>query len=279
MKTNEEMFQDFMSDNDARFSPKTKRSYRLSFNQFFSFTDLHYGKVKALHIRAWLSELREQGMKQRTIRLKLATLKSFYRYCLEENQVKKDPTLTVSSPKIGDSLPYYLDKRQLAELKEYLKDNTRERAMIEMMYTTGVRISELLNIRMEDIKWQSKQIWIRKGKGKKQRFALFNTECAARVTDYLNERDIESDYVFVNPQGRPLSRVYIEQIFRGYSEKLGFRVTPHTLRHTFAAHLAEEGMPQSYIQELLGHVNINTTRIYTRLNEKARKKQYDQYQP
>ncbi|RYG71937.1 integrase [Lentibacillus lipolyticus] len=276
--TNEEMFEEFLSDNEARFSSETKRSYRLSFRQFFSFADIHYTKVKATHIRAWLSELDEQGRKQRTIHLKLAAIKSFYRYCLEEQYVKKDPTVTVSSPKIDDSLPYYLDKRQLAELREHLKKNQRDRAIAEMLYTTGVRISELLNIRLEDIKWLSKQIWIRKGKGNKERFVLFTTECAARVTEYIQERNIESDYLFVNPKGRPLSRVYIEEIFRDYSKELGFYVTPHTLRHTFAAHLAEKGMPQSYIQELLGHVNINTTRIYTRLNEKARKKQYDQYQ-
>ncbi|RYG71388.1 integrase [Lentibacillus lipolyticus] len=278
MKTNVEMLYQFFTDNEARFSDETKRSYQLSINQFFSFLNLNYGEIKALHIRAWLSELGEQGLKQRSIHLKLAALKSFYRYCLEENQIKKNPTLHVPSPKIEDSLPYYLDNRQLAELKEHVKQNVRERALVEMLYTTGVRISEVLNIRLEDIKWDTKQIWIRKGKGNKERFVLFTTECVERVNEYLSKREVESKFLFTNPKGGPLSRVYIEQIFREYSQALDFRVTPHTLRHTFAAHLAEKEMPQSYIQELLGHVNINTTRIYTRLSEKARKKQYDQYQ-
>jgi len=94
----------------------------------------------------------------------------------------------------------------------------------------------------------------------------------------LNQRDVNSKYIFANKRGKPLSVDLVELRFREYSKSLGFRVTPHTLRHTFAAHLTEKGMDFSYIQELLGHENINSTRIYTRLMNHARKKQYDQYQ-
>ncbi|MCQ6266857.1 tyrosine-type recombinase/integrase [Fictibacillus sp. WQ 8-8] len=150
--------------------------------------------------------------------------------------------------------------------------------MVETLYSTGVRVSELINITLEEIKWETRQIWIRKGKGNKERFVLFTHECYERIKAYLSDRETDSKYLFTNRQGGRLSRVFIEYQFRQFSDALGFRITPHTMRHTFAAHLAEKNMPQSYIQELLGHANINSTRIYTRLMESARKKQYDKYQ-
>lgn len=275
---NNDIQQAFFNDHQARFSRETIRGYRIALTQFFTFCVKSFGEVKATDIRAWLASLEENGLKPRSIHIKLAALKSFYNYCMEENQVKKNPTLTVHSPKIADSLPYYLSRREVALLQELTRDNPRNRAIVETLYATGVRISELLQIKLEDVKWDTRQIWIRKGKGNKERFVLFSYDCLERLKKYLAHRKRESPYLFSNYWGKPLSRVFVEQQFRLFSEELGFRVRPHTMRHTFAAHLAEKNMPQSYIQELLGHVNINSTRIYTRLMEHARKKKYDQYQ-
>lgn len=268
----------FIRDHENRFSSETIRSYRLSLAQFFTFCPKPFDEVRATHIRAWLVDMREKGLKPRSIHLKLSALKSFYRYCLEENRIKRNPTSTVPTPKKEDTLPYYLTKHQLALLQDHTKDDLRERAIIDTLYATGVRISELLNIKLADIKWERRQLWIRKGKGNKERFVLFTYECAERIKSYLDSRKIESDYLFCNQRGEPLSRVYVQHKFREYSESLGFKVVPHTMRHTFAAHLAEKNMKKSYIQELLGHSNINSTHIYTRLNAQARKRQYDQYQ-
>lgn len=274
----QEVQQSFFNDHKARFSPETNRSYKIALKQFFSFCEKNYDEVKATDIRAWLASMGEQGLKPRTIHLKLSAIKSFYRYCMEENKTKKNPTLTVHTPKKDDSLPYYLSKRQVALLQELTKEDPRDRAIIETLYATGVRVSELLQIKFEDIKWETRQIWIRKGKGNKERFVLFTHECGERLKVYLEQRKQVSVYLFPNNRGGHLSRVFVEKRFQEFSEALGFRVVPHTMRHTFAAHLAEKNMPQSYIQELLGHVNINSTRIYTRLMEQARKKQYDRYQ-
>lgn len=234
--------------------------------------------MKATDIRSWLASLEEKGLKPRTIHLKLSAVKSFYQYCMEEQLIQKNPVLTVSTPKIDDKLPYYLSKREVALLQELTKNDARERALVETLYVTGVRISELLQIKLEDIKWDTRQIWIRKGKGTTERFVLFTHECGMRLKAYLEQRSKQSEYLFSSRRGGSLSRVTVERRFQEYSEILGFKVMPHTMRHTFAAHLAEKNMPQSYIQELLGHVNINSTRIYTRLMEHARKKQYDRYQ-
>ncbi|MBH0164095.1 tyrosine-type recombinase/integrase [Fictibacillus sp. 7GRE50] len=273
-----EVQRNFFDDHRARFSFETIRSYRMALRQFFAFCEKNFDEVKATDIRAWLSSMEEKELKPRTIHIKLSALKSFYRYCMEENKVKKNPTVTIQTPKIDDSLPYYLSKRQVALLQEHTKENPRDRAIVEMLYATGVRVSELLQMKKEDIKWETMQIWIRKGKGNKERFVLFTHECTERLKTYIETHKEESVYVFPNNRGSHLSRVFVEKRFQEFSEALGFIVRPHTMRHTFAAHLAEKNMPQSYIQELLGHSNFNSTRIYTRLNEAARKKQYDHYQ-
>lgn len=275
---NVEVLTSFFNDHQARFSSETIRSYRIALNQFYAFCKKDYDCVKATDLRAWLAELEEKGLKPRSIHLKLAAVKSFYHYCMEENIIKKNPTLSVHTPKIDDSLPRYLTKRELTMLQELTRTNLRDRAVVETLYVTGVRVSELLNIKLEDIKWETRQIWIRKGKGNKERFVLFSHECSERLKLYLNHRAPQSEYLFCNHRGGRLSRGFIEKQFNEFSEDLGFKVVPHMMRHTFAAHLAEKNMPQSYIQELLGHVNINSTRIYTRLMEHARKKQYDRYQ-
>lgn len=275
---NVEAQQSFYNDQQGRFSPETLRTYKIALSQFFSFCDKQNDEVKAKDIRDWLAMMNEKGLKPRSIQMKLSALKSFYQYCLEENIVTSNPALKVRTPQKEDSLPYYLDRRQLALLQELVKENTRDRAIVETLYVTGVRISELLNIKLEDMKWNSRQIWIRKGKGNKERFVLFSHDCAERLKVYLDQRSVDSVYLFANYRGEPLSRVTVQLHFRQYTDRLGFKVSPHTLRHTFAAHLAEKGMDFSYIQELLGHENINSTRIYTRLMNQARKKQYDRYQ-
>jgi len=177
-------------------------------------------------------------------------------------------------------LPVYLNQYELAKLMEEAKGFPRERAIIETLYATGVRVSELLNIREVDIKWETKLIWIRKGKGCKERYVLFTTECAERLKAYLATRNEESPYLFCNKRGKHLSQTWVQTVLKSYAHNANLvsKVTPHTLRHTFAAHLAEKDMPHCYIQELLGHADINTTRIYTKLSAAARKKRYDRYQ-
>ncbi|MTV49612.1 tyrosine-type recombinase/integrase [Heliobacillus mobilis] len=280
MKKTQETIRHFMVDNAARFSKETVRSYQLSLRQFFEFCVKEYDEVVAQDIRRWLSSLGASGLKPRSICVKLACLKSFYKYCLEENQIVKNPTARIQRPRLDDSLPKYLEKADLAKLFEQSRHDPRDRAIIETLYVTGVRISELLNIRLEDIKWDTRQIWIKKGKGNRERFVLMTTECAERLKTYLKTRGIDSPYLFANQRKGKLSRVWVEHRFRIYSKQLSLNipVTPHTLRHTFAAHLIQKGMPQTFIQELLGHENVNSTRIYTRLSDAARKKQYDSYQ-
>ncbi|MGM9967249.1 MAG: tyrosine-type recombinase/integrase [Rummeliibacillus sp.] len=119
--------------------------------------------------------------------------------------------------------------------------------MVEALYATGVRINELLNIKLEDVKWETRQIWIRKGKGNKERFVLFTFECAEPLKAYLDHREIDSIYLFSNHRGKRLSCAFVEKQFRMFSEELGFKVWPHAMRHTFAAHLSEKNETKLYI--------------------------------
>lgn len=157
--------------------------------------------MKASEVRSWLASMEDKGLKPRSIHLKLSAVKSFYQYCMEENILIKNPTLTVQTPKLDDSLPYYLTKRQLTLLQELTRPDLRARAIVETLYTTGVRISELLQIQLDDIKWETRQIWIRKGKGNKERFVLFTHDCAVRLKAYLDSRQIESVFLFCGKRG------------------------------------------------------------------------------
>lgn len=118
--------QAFFQDHQARFSSETIRGYKIALNQFFTFCGKDYDSVKSTDIRSWLASMEEKGLKPRSIKLKIAALKSFYRYCLEENLLIKNPTLTVYTPKIDDALPYYLSKREVALLQELTKNNLRD---------------------------------------------------------------------------------------------------------------------------------------------------------
>jgi site-specific recombinase XerD len=198
---NLEVLQSFINEYQIRYSFETCRSYKISITQFFTFCQKNYDEVKRTNIRAWLAFMGEKGLKPRTIHLKLSALKSFYQYCLEENLMKENPTHKIRAPHIDDSLPYYLTKRQIVLLQELTKDNLRERALVDTLYATGVRISELLQIKLEDVKWDTRQIWIRKGKGNKERFVLFTHDCTERLKAYLQHRKVDSEFLFSNRRG------------------------------------------------------------------------------
>ncbi|WP_317945664.1 tyrosine-type recombinase/integrase [Sporosarcina saromensis] len=195
-----QVIEEFFNDH-ARFSPETTRSYRISLQQFFYYCAKPFDEVKAPDIPAWLADMEENALKPKSINLKLTALKSFCHYCMEEDKLKKNPTFTVKSPKLDDSLSYYLNRQQLTLLQELTRPDPKERAMVEALYTTGCRISEFLNIKLSDVKWDTRQIWIREGKGNKERFVLFTHECAGRLKKYLATRKIVSDYLFCNEKG------------------------------------------------------------------------------
>jgi site-specific recombinase XerD len=263
-----------------KLTPETVRSYRIALTQCFTFCQKEHDEIETGDIKAWLTDLHERGLKPRSLRLKLAALKSFYQYCMEDELLAKAPGLKIELPKIPESPPAHLNRASLARLLELATGHPRNRALVAALYDTGARINELLDVKLEYVDFKSGEIKIVRGKGGKGRFVLFTTECSERLQEYLAGRKVQSEYLFCNYRGGRLSQSWVEKVFRGYTKtlSLGQKVTPHTMRHTFAYHLAEKGMPQSYLQALLGHKRIGSTGIYTKPSEAERKIKYDSFQ-
>lgn len=277
MGNTEDRIKQFLKEYGFRLAGNTLENYQFAVEKFFEFIQKEYNQIKARDVRLWLEELNKKGFKTGTIRNRISGLRLFFKYCMEDNLIKKDPMENVDIPKLDDSLPSYLNLEQLNQLRELTKSNPIHRVIVETLYTTGVRICELVTLKLEDINWELRLIDIKKGKGNKERMVPFNYQCEQRLRDYLNKRVSNSPYLFINTKGRPYNIRTVQHHFERFSKILELKITPHTLRHTFAAHLAEKGMPLVAIQTLLGHDNIRETRIYARLCAQARKKVYDRY--
>jgi site-specific recombinase XerD len=191
--------------------------------------------------------------------------------------VGENPVLKVKLPRREERLPVYLEKSVLAELRETARVCFSDRTIVEMLYATGVRADELCQLKKEDVSWNEELITVWKGKGMKSRIIPFTPECGERLKMYLASRDDDSPYLFVNKWGKQLTPGTLRFYFQDISRRLGRRVYPHLLRHTFAMHLAIKGAPLEAIKKFMGHENIKTTEIYTKLSAKTRKDLYDQY--
>lgn len=274
----EEYIHRFKTDYQFRLRPKTLKAYQYAVKEFVNEVGKPLEEIQKREIRLWLNTLSERGFKPNTVHSKLTCLKTFLTYCYEEGYISVNPAKGVKYPKKGEAIPYYLTRRQLAQLRRVVEGKKTERAVIEVLYTTGIRISELAKMKKEDIDWAEKCILIPEGKGKKGRIVMFTPECAEHLKVHLSSRTDDLSYVFVNARAdKPVRIQTVNEKFRFYSKQLGFRVTPHVLRHTFAAYLAHRGMPLYAIQRLLGHCQQDTTLIYARLYEHARKEVYDEW--
>lgn len=266
-------------DYSARFEPATLKTYQLAVEQMLTYCQKPYWQITKKDIRGWLFHLGTMQYKAGTIQNKLKALRLFFRYCQEEGLIIDNPVESIPLPNVEDRLPYYLKKKQFEQLRELPSGNLKQRAVIELLYATGVRLQELANIKLEDVNWTERIIMIPKGKGKRERVVLFTRDCEEHLNAYLQTRKDDLPYLFLNQLGtqRGIPTGTIQGWFRTWKKQLGFHVTPHTLRHTFAAHLAQKGMKLPAIQVLLGHENPNNTKIYSRLCEEAQKQKYDEW--
>lgn len=276
---NLEVLDSFIKDNSMRFSHETICSYHTAIKGFLSFCPKSLQEITKKDIKLWLTFLTDEGKKPRTIQLKLAALKAFFLYCLDEDLILKSPVLSIERPKEDDMLPRFLDKISLFKLRDVMKYNVRDRAILEVFLSSGVRVSELINILLEDIRWEKRQIWIRNGKGAMERFVLFNPDCAERIQEYLKKRKDDCPYLFVSYRNKPFTRQGVWKLIKYYVRKAGLEnnVSPHTFRHSFASNLAEKGAPFNVIADLLGHKDMNTTRIYSKFSVAARKRKYEEH--
>ena len=252
MITSEVCVQKFKDDYRFRLSEKSIILYQLAIVQLLDFCSKPFYELATRDIRNWLVHLDENEYKPVTVKSKLAGIKLFYKYCKEEELVKHDPAVSIPFPEIEDQLPHYLENSQLLQLRRIVENRVYERAVIEVLYATGVRIGELVAMKKEEINWSERIITIPNGKRKKARIVLFTRSCGEYLRKYLEERGDDLQYVFVNTSGTgPASIRTIQDRFMSYRKDLGIHLSPHILRHTFAAHLAIKGMPLACIHDYI----------------------------
>ena len=274
----------------------TLSAYRRDLAKFEDFAKkrkLALAAVKRDDLVDFLASLYRQKLESKTVARHLVTLRSFFRHAQVQELISEDPTAHLESPKIRRSLPGYLRLDEVEKLLE-LPDQTtplglRDRAMLEVLYSTGLRVSELTSLRVMDL--DTKVGCVRCiGKGDKERIVPVGRKALAIVERYLRDgrtaligttRGNAGSYLFVNRRGGRISRVGVWKIFSSYGRKAGLRVplTPHMLRHSFATHLLERGADLRSVQLMLGHSDISTTQIYTHVVEERLKQIYKAHHP
>lgn len=280
---------------EKRFSPHTVTAYRKDLEQFLSFVGEVYGlsspgEVRHVHVRAWVVELLSSDRAPRTIHRKLSTLKTYFRFLLARGVITQNPMLKVVVPKAGRRLPASLrekDVRRLLEEATFGEDygGQRDRMIVELLYQTGMRRSELIGLRLEDLDLAAGQLRVT-GKGDKERIIPFGRTLGRRLEAFLVLRaaqfpDAGTSCLLLTDSGRPLYPKLVYNIVRRYlglvttNEKRG----PHVLRHSFATHLSEGGADLNAIKSLLGHSSLAATQIYMHNSVERLKRVYEQAHP
>ena len=254
-------------------------------------TDVSPDQIKLHHLQEFMRWITELGMTARTQARVISGLKSFYSYLLLENLVKVDPTEMLESPKIGRKLPVTLDiteiDRVLNAIDLSTSEGKRNRAMLETLYGCGLRVSELVNLRITSLFFNEGFIKVI-GKGDKERLVPIGSVARDEIIHYLGNirsniaiKKGNEDVLFLNRRGAKLSRVMIFTIIKTLAIKAGIKksISPHTFRHSFATHLVEGGADLRAVQEMLGHESITTTEIYTHLDRDYLRSTIIQYHP
>ncbi|NQT31514.1 MAG: tyrosine recombinase XerC, partial [Deltaproteobacteria bacterium] len=259
-------------------SPYTVRNYRADLADFFKFlkgTELTLLNEVDRHVlRDYLSHLVERGIAKASIARKLSAIRSFFRYLVREEILAKNPIEQVSSPKLDKRLPSFLTKEEMVRLLNTPDLSTplgqRDRALLELLYASGLRVSELVSLTPEQIDMESNEIRVW-GKGSKERMVLMGEPAAEALKSYIEDGQArlrgekKTNALFLNRYGQRLPARSVQRLLHKYAIKAGIgkRVHPHMLRHTFATHLLDGGADLRVVQELLGHARLTSTQIYT----------------
>lgn len=268
---------------ERNYSDLTIKNYQLDLTDYFKFiknNNLDYLNIKREDVLNYLKYLDNCNLKNVTISRRISCLRSFYNYLLELGVVNKNIFKNIKNPKIEKKLPNFLNYNEMEDMLESIDISTplglRDRLIIEMFYSTGIRVSELISIKKDNIDNVNKTIRI-KGKGNKERIVCFG-EYADKILNKYLKTDFSGDsaYLFTTENKDPLTVMEVEQIVKKIVEKLSLHthVTPHTLRHTFATHLLNNGADIKTVQTLLGHSSLSTTGIYAHVSNERLKDVY-----
>jgi len=248
-------------------------------------------QVEPEHLKGLVQWVAELGMQARSQSRMISGLKSFYKYLLLENLIQQDPTVNLDAPKLGRKLPDTLDlidiERLIAAIDLSTAEGERNRAMIEVLYSCGLRVSELVNLKISDLHLNTGFLKV-VGKGNKERIVPTGSVVKKRLEDYISSIRVhipvktgEGDIVFLNRRGSRLTRVMVFLVIKGLAAKIGLKkkISPHTFRHSFATSLVEGGADLRAVQEMLGHESITTTEIYTHLDREYLRQVITEFHP
>ena len=286
-------------ENNQRYSPHTIHSYSIDLYDFKDFIqntfDIDLINVKRIHINDWIMSLSESGLKASTINRKIVALSSFYNFLINKNIITKNPVNNISKPKIPKRIPQYVKSKDLNAdiLDEDLETNAasdfepmRNILIIEMLYQTGMRRSELVNLKNEDIDLYRKTIKVL-GKRNKERYIPFTDDFKKLILDYINikndffaNKQIDDSF-FVLKNGKKLYDKFVYRVVNSYLSDINYisQKSPHILRHTFATHLLQQGADLNAIKELLGHSSLASTQIYAHSSIEHIKEVYSKAHP
>lgn len=240
-------------------------------------------------LKAYIEELTESGAKPSTISRSIASIKAFFHYQYAQEKIAKDPSLLLKAPKIEKKFPEILTTDEVVKLLEQPKGDTpkdiRDKAMLELLYATGIRVTELINLEVDDV--NLKMSYLLCSEGSKERIIPFGAAAKEALARYLKSgreamvSDRSSKLLFANCSGQHMSRQGFWKLIKYYAKKAGIDadITPHTLRHSFAAHLVENGADLRSVQEMLGHSDISTTQIYASMNHNHIREVYTRAHP
>ena len=285
------------------FSHHTLDAYRNDLSQFAEFLRQRFnGSSESEEVWRWvdldllndyIADLRgRKGYRDTTTARKVAAIKSFFTFLAQNGIIEEPPTESLGSPRVGRSLPKYLTEDEVDQLlreadKAGTAESQRDANILELLYATGLRVSELVSLNVQDVDFEESYIrcW---GKGSKERIVYAHDKALNGLQDYLSTSRMsllgtnkDESALFVNHRGERLTRQWVWNILKTYSKRAGIdqKITPHTLRHSFATHLLQKGASLRHVQELLGHSSISTTQVYTHLTSEHLRDEYEKSHP
>lgn len=273
---------------EKRYSPHTVVGYEKDLMDFHFFCKSEFSceliDVKSKIVRSWFSSLMESGMEPRSIRRKSSSLKSFYKYLLKNGHLSISPLEGVPLPKLHKKLPGFVEESGMILFEDIVfEDNftgKMERLVIELFYHTGIRLSELINIKISDIEFSNATLKVL-GKRNKERLIPFSLDLSETIEMYLPYRNTSTEYLFVTEKGMKTYPKLIYRIVQKYLQKITTltKKSPHVLRHTFATHMLNNGAELNAIKEILGHASLSATEVYTHNSLEKIKLVYKQAHP
>ena len=275
--------------NEKRYSPLTVSAYSTDLTQFYEFIKSQYdltdieGVTHSL-IRSWIVEMIDADISTRSVNRKITTLKSYYKFLLREGVVEKNPMLKILSPKTSKKLPVFVEKSSMDDLFDNTKfeegeRGSRDRLIILLMYSTGMRLSELINLKVSDVDIKTATLKVL-GKGNKERILPFSDQLKEELKTYLGTVS-PVEWLFLTDKGKKLYEKLVYRVVNSYLSKVTTisKKSPHVLRHTFATHMLNNGADLNAIKEFLGHVSLSATQVYTHNTIKKLTNIYKQAHP